>query len=95
MESLLRSAKSRVQYARIFNIDVMKRMLAVLDDKGASKITNLAMFSGVNHNTCKRYVYLMNIFGWIEIAYDGKSTTMNLTENGRTIHKLLLCYSGD
>lgn len=94
MKSILKSAKSRVQYAKIFSVDVMQRMLDVLDDRGPSKITNLAMFSGLNHNTCKRYVYLMSIFGWFEIAYDGKSTTIQLTENGRTISKLLLSNNG-
>ncbi|MGH9878788.1 MAG: hypothetical protein ACRD5H_14240 [Nitrososphaerales archaeon] len=72
----------------------MKRMLGVLDDNGPSKITNLAMLSRANHNTCKRYVYLMNILGWLEAAYDGKRTTIHLTENGRTVYKLLLGYAG-
>jgi len=94
MESILKSARSSVQYAKIFSVDVMRRMLAVLDE-GPSKVTNLAMFSGLNHNTCKRYVYLMSIFGWLEVVYDGNTTMIHMTENGRTVYKLLPCYAVD
>lgn|SRR5574341_1266979 len=92
-ESILRSAKSKVEYAKIFSVDVIRRMLEVLENNGPSRITNLAMFSGVNHYTCKRYVYLMSIFGWLEVVYDVNGTKIHLTENGRTVYKLLLCYA--
>jgi len=87
--SVLSDAGTELQYAKIFNVDVMKRMLEVLHDRGASKITNLGMFSGVNHNTCRRYVHLMGLFGWIRIAYDGKSTIIHLTDTGRNVYRSL------
>jgi len=92
---VLSEASAELQYAKIFDVDVMKRMLEVLDDKGASKITNLGMFSGVNHNTCKRYVYLMGRFGWIRTAYDGRSTMIHLTDTGRSVLRSLFDYLRD
>jgi hypothetical protein len=43
------------EYARVFNVDVMKRILAVLEEYTQVKITNLAMSSKLNYNTCKMY----------------------------------------
>ncbi|MGI0074028.1 MAG: hypothetical protein ACREA3_09475 [Nitrosotalea sp.] len=54
------------------NVDVMNRILKVLYEQSPVKITNLAMSSGLNYNTCKRYLHLMGIFGWIETSSEDK-----------------------
>ncbi len=71
------------------NIDVMNRILKVLYEQSPIKLTNLAMSSGLNYNTCKRYLHLMKIFGWIETSSEHKVTMARITEVGRRIHNTL------
>jgi predicted transcriptional regulator len=71
------------------NIDVMNRILKVLYEHGQIKITNLAMSSGLNYNTCKRYLELMKIFGWVETSSEDKTIMAKITEAGRRIHNAL------
>ncbi len=54
------------------NVDVMNRILKVLYEQSTVKMTNLAMSSGLNYNTCERYLNLMKLFGWIETSSEGK-----------------------
>ena len=71
------------------NVDVMNRILKVLYEQSPIKITNLAMSSGLNYNTCKRYLHLMRIFGWIETSSEDKIILARITETGRRIHSTL------
>jgi len=71
------------------NVDVLNRILGVLQDKRTIKITKLAMYSGINYNTCKRYLQLMRVFGLIENSSDDKSTMIKVTEEGIKIHNAL------
>jgi len=71
------------------NVDVMNRILKVLYEQSQAKITNLAMSSGLNYNTCKRYLTLMKIFGWIDTSIEEKVTMARITEAGRKIHNKL------
>lgn len=68
---------------------MLNRILGVLLDEGATKITKLAMSSGINYNTCKRYLQLMRVFGLIENSSDDKSTMVKVTEEGKKIHNAL------
>ncbi|MBI3639148.1 MAG: hypothetical protein HY223_02425 [Thaumarchaeota archaeon] len=71
------------------NVDVMNRILKVLYEQSPIKLTNLAMSSGLNYNTCRRYLNLMKIFGWIETSSEDKITLARITETGRKIHSTL------
>jgi predicted transcriptional regulator len=71
------------------NLDVMNRILKVLYEHGPIKLTNLAMSSGLNYNTCKRYLHLMKIFGWIETLSVDVAIMARITEAGRKIHNTL------
>jgi predicted transcriptional regulator len=71
------------------NVDVMNRILKVLYEQSPIKITNLAMSSGLNYNTCKRYLHLMKIFGWIETSSEDSVIMARITETGRKIHSKL------
>ncbi len=71
------------------NVDVMNRILKVLYEQSPIKMTNLAMFSGLNYNTCKRYLNLMQIFSWIETSSEDKIVMVRITETGRKIHHKL------
>jgi predicted transcriptional regulator len=68
------------------NVDVMNMILKVLYEHSQIKITNLAMSSGLNYNTCKRYLHLMKIFGWVETSSEDKVIMARITETGRKIH---------
>ena len=67
------------------NVDVMKRILKVLHEQGTLNVTNLAMSSHVNYNTCKGYLHIMKIFDWIEISNHEKNTAVRITDTGRKI----------
>lgn len=67
------------------NIEVMNRIMKALCDD-TMKITNLAMFCKLNHNTCKKYLQLMNKFGWIVISNNDKNILVKLTDSGRKIY---------
>ncbi|HYL67006.1 MAG TPA: winged helix-turn-helix domain-containing protein [Nitrosopumilaceae archaeon] len=71
------------------NVDVMNRILKVLYEQSPIKLTNLAMASGLNYNTCKRYLHLMKIFGWIETSSEDDVTMARITEAGGKIHSTL------
>ncbi|HEV2192552.1 MAG TPA: winged helix-turn-helix domain-containing protein [Nitrosopumilaceae archaeon] len=71
------------------NVYVLNRILKVLYEESPVKITNLAMSSGINYNTCKRYLHLMRIFGWIETSSENKVIMVRITEAGRRIHNTL------
>jgi predicted transcriptional regulator len=72
-------------YATSIKIDVMYRILEVLCNSGPKKITNLAMLSGLNHITCKKYSNLMKMLTWVEITKEKKSTVISVTEQGKKL----------
>ncbi len=74
---------------KIINLDVMNRILKALYEQSPRKITNLAMSSGLNYITCKKYLHLMKIFGWIETSSEDKVIMTRITEAGRKIHNTL------
>lgn len=76
-------------YATSIKINVMYRILEVLCNSGPKKITNLAMLSGLNHVTCRKYSNLMKMLTWVEITKDKKSTTISVTEPGKKIWDVL------
>lgn len=78
-----------VSSTKNINVDVMNRILKVLYEQSQIKITNLAMSSGINYNTCKKYLHLMKIFGWIETLIEDKVILARITETGRRIHRTL------
>ncbi len=72
-----------------FNVAVLLRILSVLSQKGPLKITNLAMDSHLNHNSCKKYVNLMVMLDWINMIFQEKTTFINISMIGRTVLKQL------
>ncbi|MFQ5439876.1 MAG: hypothetical protein ACE5DL_00275 [Nitrosopumilaceae archaeon] len=76
-------------YATSIKINVMSRILEVLCNSGPTKITNLAMLSGLNHLTCRKYSNLMKMLTWVEITKDEKSTVISVTEAGKKLWETL------
>jgi len=72
-----------------FNLFVLKRILKILREKGSQKITNLAMYCGLNYASCKRYLFLMAYLDWIEIANEEGKTKIILTESGKGLEEKL------
>ena len=51
-----------------FSFDVIKRILGVLNEDGATmKKTNLGSKSGVNYNVCLRYILMLSSLGWVDV----------------------------
>ena len=81
----LLSTNKTQNYAQNFNIDVMYRILEVLNSDGPKKITNLAMHSRLNHATCKKYLNLMSVLSWVEITQEKKGILILVTDTGKKI----------
>jgi predicted transcriptional regulator len=79
-------------YASSVKIDVICRILEVLCNSGPKKITNLAMLSGLNHLTCKKYSNLMEILTWVKITKDEKNTIISVTESGKKLWEKLQTF---
>lgn len=76
-------------YASSVKIDVICRILDVLCNSGSKKITNLAMLSGLNYLTCKKYSNLMEILTWVEITKEEKNTIISVTDAGKKLWEKL------
>ena len=76
-------------YASSVKIDVIYRILEVLCNSGPKKITNLAMLSGLNYLTCKKYSNLMEILTWVKITKVEKSKVISVTESGKKLWEKL------
>lgn len=64
-----------------FSFDVVKRILDALIESGSINKTNLALKTGLNYNSCLRYVNLLKQMGWIETV----SGEVAITQLGRGI----------
>ena len=91
VRSLVHNGRNR--YARKLDVDVMKRILGQLEENTSLNITNLSMFSGLNLNTCKRHLHMMNVFGWVRISFDGRKKVINQTEPGRKVYRSLIYHT--
>jgi predicted transcriptional regulator len=80
------------EYASSVKIDVIYRILEVLCNSGPKKMTNLAMLSGLNYLTCKKYSNLMEILSWVKITKDEKSTVISITETGKKLREKLQTF---
>ena len=76
-------------YAKNLNLGVTRRILQVLKEQSPIKITNLAMYSRMNHIVCKRYLESMNVLGWIELLSHSKNILIKLTDSGIKIQTML------
>ena len=76
--------KSRLKifYAKNLNIEVILRILQVLREHSPVKITNLAMYSRMNHIKCKKYLQSMCHLGWIEFLAHHDNNLIKITELG-------------
>lgn len=81
--------KNAKQVSRNYNIDIMQRILDALYEMGKSRITDTAVHAGLNHNTTKRYLNLMRMFGWIELEKEEDYIVLRLTETGIFVHNQL------
>ena len=72
-----------------FSFDVIKRILGVLNEDGASmKKTNLGSKSGVNYNVCLRYILMLSSLGWVDV-----NSEVSITEMGKGVYAKLLDVS--
>ena len=76
-------------YAKNLNLEVMRRILTVLVEQNPIKITNLAMFSRMNHVICKKYLQSMCKLGWIAFLSPDDYSLIKLTEMGIKIQVIL------
>lgn len=74
------------QHATTFNINVILRILAVLRETNKINRTNLAGRAGLNYNKCIRYVFLMQLLGWISVTSD-EGHFVSITESGIDVMK--------
>lgn len=81
--------KNTKKVPRQYNIDVMYRILDALYDMGRSRLTDVVVHSGANHQMAKRYLYLMNLFKWAEIEKAEGHNVIYLTATGIFIHNQL------
>lgn len=72
-----------------FSIDVTRRILDILVKNGGTRKTRLARESGLNYNSCKQYLELFLLFGWLEMSSGDFEITFNITETGRRIQRNL------
>ncbi len=81
-------------YGKNYNIEVIIRILSVLHENGPEKITNLAMRSGINHTTCKKYSYFMQKLEWIQVTSEKCNTYLQVTNSGiKILEKLSIVAS--
>ena|SRR3989442_4572011 len=93
----LKTAKARSKditndsksYAKNLNLAVLHRILQALVEQSPIKVTNLAMFSRMNHIVCKKYLQTMCKLGWIEILSHHDHTLIKLSEMGIKIQTAL------
>lgn len=82
--------KNTKEIPRNYNIDVMYRILDALYEMGKSRITDIAVHAGLNNNTTKRYLYILNeMFDWIRLEQEEKHIVLFLTETGISVHNKL------
>jgi len=86
---MISTSKKAKHVSLNYNIDIMQRILDALYEMGKSRITDTAVYAGLNHNTTKRYLNLMKMFGWIELEKEEDHTVLRLTETGIFIHNQL------
>ena len=53
-----------------FNLNVMMRILQQLYENGRINRTNLAGKTGLNYNTCIKYINLLQLLGWASLDHD-------------------------
>lgn len=68
-----------------FSFDVTQRILYTLYHDGSSKKTALATKTRLNYNVCLRYITMLKVLGWVEVA-----TVVSITETGRNVLKRLM-----
>jgi predicted transcriptional regulator len=86
---MLSHDKTVEKISKNYNIDVIQRILNALYEMGKSMITDTAVHAGLNHNTIKRYLHLMNALHWIEIEKEENHSVLYLTETGIFVHNQL------
>lgn len=90
MEKMMLSInKNAKQVSQNYNIGIMHRILDALYEMGKSRLTDIVVYAGLNHQIAKRYLHLMSLFMWIEIENEERSNFICLTETGIFIHNQL------
>src|SRR5712664_10236 len=81
--------KNTESYAKSLNLVVIHRILDALREKSPIKVTNLAMYSRMNHIVCRKYLRSMCFLGWVEfLSYSG-NTLIKMTDTGIKIQTVL------
>jgi predicted transcriptional regulator len=88
---VLDNSSTKLVYKRNFRIDVINRILAVLDQNGPMKKTNLAGRAGLNYDTCVKYVNLLKLLNWIDVIVNDTEYVI-ITPYGKQIYDK---FSGD
>jgi predicted transcriptional regulator len=65
------------------SVSVLQRILIALDDHGTSiNRTNLAVKTGLNYNTCLKYLNFLALAGWVTFHRETQGH-VSITETGR------------
>ena len=66
----------------------MHRILRTLNETGNMKKTNLGLKTGLNYNSCLRYVDLLKALEWVKVTSD-KEELITITQSGKQINAKL------
>lgn len=66
----------------------MHRILRTLNETGNMKKTNLGLKTGLNYNSCLRYVDLLKALEWVKVTSD-KEELVTITQSGKQINAKL------
>jgi predicted transcriptional regulator len=70
------------KYANNFSVNVIMRILCILEQDGRIKRTNLAGRSGLNYNKCIGYINLLDQLGWINLVFDAGVWFVSISRQG-------------
>jgi len=76
--------------SNLFSMEVINRILGVLDEESSMKRTNLAARTRLNYLACIRYMNFLKSIGWIELTSDNE--LISISQPGRNFRTMLTRY---
>jgi len=77
--------------SNLFSMEVINRILRVLDEESSMKRTNLAARTRLNYLTCIRYINFLKSVGWIELTSDN-GELISISQPGGNFRSILTKY---
>lgn len=71
-----------------FSFSIVKRVLSVLEQKGPTKKTSLAVYCRLNYNGCRKYIEMLKTLGWVDVKQN-KWSYVTITELGSEVNERL------